>query len=97
MKIKEWLANPTDFNAGVALYEQYGDLVGFKRTLSRSGESESLKAQLIYELSKHQEADQASEQVISPEPPLEDQSGEDSGEKKYTFQGFRSFLSRFGL
>lgn len=95
MTIRQWLENPSDFNVGADLYERYGDLQGFKRTLRRAGESEALKMQLIYELSKHQGVDEPSgvhESDITPPPAA--QSVEDSEVKKSLFCQVWNFLKK---
>jgi hypothetical protein len=52
MTIREWLSNPSDFEAGLQLYEKHGSSLNLKRLMRRSGETDRNKETLLYELGK---------------------------------------------
>ncbi len=57
MTINEWLSNPSDFDAGVALYEKYGTSGNMKRLIRISGDTPKWRKTLMYELSKLKDKD----------------------------------------
>ena len=64
-EINDWLCSGRDYNAGVQLYEKYGQSWNLKRILSRQEPCESSMQTLIYELSQLA----GSSDPVTPVPP----------------------------
>lgn len=86
MTIQEWIANPEDFSAGIALYEQYGSNQAYLNTLKKRGESEHMRADLVYELGKCIPAE-VYNHVEEEAPELPEQSQEVAEPKKIFLMG----------
>ncbi len=51
-EIEQWLNNQEDYNAGVALYNKYGNSPSLKRVLTINGNTKRNRETLVYELGK---------------------------------------------
>lgn len=80
MTIQEWISNPEDFQKGVELYEKYGNNPVYLAVLRKRGESDFMRADLIYELGKSVE--QSTSHVVK-EIPVNVQPVEGADEKKF--------------
>ncbi len=74
MTIREWIANPSDYNTGLQLYIHWGSHGNLKKILERGGDTSANRENLFYEMSKLVGKDEQPVPVHSwDEEPLKEQ------------------------